>query len=110
VSANPYYVQLTPTLKTQVEGTYKYIQKYYPLDQLVVFRKAGAREDEIKTYFEEAGKTTLSVPLKLKYVDLPEEFTARQLTAYLDSTKKFLCIAGSLDENFATGFQASLLQ
>jgi hypothetical protein len=108
VTANPFYVQLTPTLKTQVEGTYKYIQKYYPLNQLVVFRKAGAREDEIKSYFEEAAKTTASVPLKLKYVDLPEDFTVRQLTPYLDSTKKFLCIAGSLDENFATRLSSQL--
>jgi hypothetical protein len=108
VTANPFYVQLTPTLKTQIEGTYKYIQKYYRLDQLVVFRKAGAREDEIKSYFDEAGKTTVSVPLKLKYVDLPEDFTVRQLTPYLDSTKKILCVAGSLDENFATRLSSQL--
>ena len=108
VIENPFYVQLTPTLKTQVEATYKYIQKYYSLDQLVVFRKKGEREDEIRSYFEEAGKTTLSVPLKLKYVDLPDEFTVRQLTPYLDSTKEFLCIAGSLDENFATRLSAQL--
>ena len=108
VTANPFYVQLTPTLKTQVEATYKYIQKYYSLDQLVIFRKKGAREDEIRSYFEEAGRTTVSVPLKLKYVDLPEEFTIKQLTPHLDSTKSFLCIAGSLDENFATRLSTQL--
>jgi len=39
---------------------------------------------------------------------LPDEFTVRQLTPYLDSTKEFLCIAGSLDENFATRLSAQL--
>ena len=30
VTANPFYLQLTPTLKTQIETTYKYIQKILP--------------------------------------------------------------------------------
>ena len=108
VSANPFYLQLTPTLKTQVEGTYRYIQKYYPLNQLVVFRKKGSREDEIKLYFDEAGKTTVSVPLKLKYVDLTDNFSQEDITAHLDSTKKFLCIAGSIDEGFGMRLASSL--
>ena len=108
VTANPFYLQLTPTLKTQIESTYKYIQKYYPLNQLVVFRKKGAREDEIKSYFEEAGKTTVSVPLKLKYVDLPGEFSEEELATHLDSTKKILCIAGSIDEAFGIRLASSL--
>ena len=108
VTANPFYLQLTPTLKTQIETTYKYIQKYYPLSQLVVFRKRGAREDEIKSYFEEAGKTTVSVLLKLKYVDLPGDFSEEELVPHLDSTKKILCIAGSIDEAFGLRLASSL--
>ncbi len=100
ISANPFYLQLTPTLKTQIESVYRYIQKYYSLNQVIVFRKKGAREDEIKSFFDEAGKTTVSVKLKLKYVDLDENFSADDLSKQLDSTKKFLCIAGSLDEGF----------
>jgi len=108
VSGNPFYVQLTPTLKTQVESQYKYIQKYYSLNQIVVFRKRGSREDEIKNYVEEAGKTTMAIPLKLKYVDLPDSFQLYQLTAHLDSTKNFLCVAGSLDENFGARLATQL--
>ena len=108
VSANPLYVQLTPTLKTQIEGTYKYIQKYHALDQLVIFRKKGAREDEIRSYFEEAGKTTQGSPLKLRYVDLPPIFTANQLRPHLDSTRKYLCVAGSLDESFGAMLASQL--
>jgi hypothetical protein len=108
VAANPFYVQLTPTLKTQVESQYKYIQKYYSLDQIVVFRKKGAREDEIKSYLEEAGKTTMGIPLKLKYVDLSDSFKVYQLTAHLDSTKNFLVVSGSLDENFGMRLSSQL--
>jgi hypothetical protein len=108
VTGNPFYLQLTPTLKTQIESQYKYIQKYYSLNQLVVFRKKGSREDEIKSYLDEATKTTVAVPLKLKYVDLPDSFTVKHLTQYLDSTKNFLCIGGSLDESFGMRLSAQL--
>jgi len=108
VTGNPFYLQLTPTLKTQIESQYKYLQKYYSLNQLVVFRKKGTREDEIKNYLDDATKTTVAIPLKLKYVDLPDSFTITHLTQHLDSTKNFLCIGGSLDENFGMRLSTQL--
>ena len=38
---NPFFVVLNPTLKTQCEGIYRYIQKYYAIKPIVVFRKKG---------------------------------------------------------------------
>jgi hypothetical protein len=100
VSGNPFFVLLNPTLKTQCEGIYKYIQKYNSLDPVVVFRKKGQLEDRIKMYFEDFGKSTVSVPLKFKYVDLPDNFSANDLKQYLDTTQQTLAVAGSLDESF----------
>lgn len=100
VTSNPFYLMLNPTLKTQCEGIYKHIQKYYSLNQLVVFRKKGSLEDRIKFYFDEYGKSTLSVPLQLKFVELSDSFTINQIQPYLDTTQETICIAGSLDENF----------
>lgn len=97
---NPYFILLNPTLKTQCEGIYKYVQKYYAINPVIVFRRKGTADDHIKAIFDEYSKTTLSVPLKLKYVDLNDNFTAAQLKTYLDSTRTTLCIAGSLDMNF----------
>lgn len=97
---NPFYVMLNSTLKTQCEGIYQHIQKFYSLDRLVVFRKKGALEDRIKGYFDEAGKSTRGVPLRLKYVELPDSFQVNQLLPHLDTLQQTLCIAGSLDENF----------
>ncbi len=99
-SGNPFFVVLNPTLKTQCEGIYKYIQTYYAIEPLVVFRKKGELEDQVKEYFDNYGKVTKSVPLKMQYVDLPDNFTASQLIPYLDSNHHTLCLAGSLDENF----------
>jgi hypothetical protein len=100
VTNNPFFVLLNPTLKTQCEGIYRHIQKFYPLNKIIMFRKKGQLEDRIKTYFDDYSKSTASVPLKIKYVDLNDSFTVNQLKAYLDSSSQTLCIAGSLDENF----------
>ncbi len=100
VTANPYFILLNPTLRTQCEGIYRHLQKYYSLNPIVVFRKKGPLEDRIQTYLDDFGKTTVAVPLKYKYVDLPDSFTVNHLRSYLDTTNQTLCLAGSLDENF----------
>lgn len=99
-SANPFFVVLNPTLKTQCEGIYRYAQKYYSINPIVVFRKKGVIEDQVKTYLDDFSKTTMSVPLKIKYVDLPDSFTVNNLRPYLDTVRRTLCITGSLDANF----------
>ncbi len=99
-NSNPFFVLLNPTLRTQCEGIYRHIQKYYSLNPIIVFRKKGQLEDRIKLYFDEFGKNTVGVPLKMKYVDLTDSFTVNHLKPYLDTTNQTLCLAGSLDENF----------
>ncbi|MBP8243912.1 MAG: amino acid ABC transporter substrate-binding protein, partial [Chitinophagaceae bacterium] len=100
ITGNPFYVVLNPTLRTQCEGIYRYIQKYYSLNPIIIFRKKGQLEDRIKGYLDDFGKSTLAVPLKYKYVELTDSFTINQLKPYLDTTNTTLCMAGSLDEVF----------
>lgn len=100
VRANPYFVMLNSTLKTQVEAIYRHIQKYYSTFPVVVFRKKGQMEDLIRNYLSDAGKEGPAVPLKLKYVDLPDNFTEEHLKAVLDSNRQTICIAGSLNDFF----------
>lgn len=101
VTDNPYFVVLNSTLQTHVEGIYHYLQKYFPTSQVIVFRKPGGQEEQIKTYLNEYAASTTGNRLHLKFVDLPSDFSARTLASYLDSTTKTICLAGSLDENFA---------
>ena len=101
ITNNPYFVLLNSTLQTHLDRLYKYIQKNYALNPIIVFRKKGQTEDIIKSTFEDAGKATGAVPLKIKYVDLPDNFSVNQLTSKLDSNEHTVCIAGTLDENFA---------
>ncbi|HEX7847234.1 MAG TPA: amino acid ABC transporter substrate-binding protein [Chitinophagaceae bacterium] len=108
VRNNPYYVMLNSTLKTQCEAMYRYMQKYYSTQPLVVFRRKGQMEDIIKNIFDEFGKATVSVPLKLQYVDLPDSFSVNQLTAHLDSNRQSLCVAGSLNDGFGRRLASQL--
>ena len=100
VTGNPFFVVMNSTLKTQCEGIYRYIQKYYSLNPVIMFRKKGQLEDRIKTYFEDFSKVTMAIPLKIKYVDLPDSFSISQLRAHLDSNSQTVCIAGSMDDDF----------
>jgi len=100
ITDNPYFVMLNSTLQNHIEGIYKYIQKNYPLKPIILFRRKGKNEDVIQSYFTGAGKNTASVPLKIRYVDLPDSFTVNQLTSKLDSNQHTVCIAASLDEEF----------
>ncbi len=97
---NSYFVMLNSTLQTHIDHIYKYIQKNYPLNSVVMFRRKGQVEDVIKSYFEDAAKNTPSVALKIKWVDLPDSFTVKQLASVLDSNEHTMCIAGSLNEIF----------
>jgi len=100
ITDNPYFVMLNSTLQTHIALLYRYLQKNYALSPIIVFRKKGQMEDMIKSLFDDAGKSTQSVPLKIKYVDLVDSFTGNQLAAKLDSNVHTVCVAGSLDENF----------
>lgn len=97
---NPYYVVLNPTLRTQSEGIYRHIQKYYSQENIVVFRKKGQLEDRIKSHFDDFARNTIATPLQMRYVDLSDSFSINQLREHLDTTEQTLCIAGSLDEAF----------
>lgn len=107
VTNNPYFVVLNSTLRTHCEGIYHYMQKYHSLDKIVLFSKGGTQEEQVKKYFREVAQTTASVPLKMEFVDV-NNVTAELLKSKLDSTKKNICIAGSLEESFAISLAQQL--
>lgn len=100
VTDNPNYIILNSTLFTHFTAIYKFIQKNYALSPVVVFRKKGAQEDKLKSYFDEITRTTASVPLKIKYVTLSDLFTPEDLKEHLNPDGSTVCIAGSLDVTF----------
>lgn len=108
ITNNPDFVILNSTLRTHCEGIYKFMQRNYATKPILLFRKKGAQEDHLQQYFMDIQKTTASVPLKVKFITLEENFNAGTLVPYLDSNTQTICVAGSLDENFARNLCQSL--
>ena len=100
ITNNPFFVMLNPSLKTHSESIYRYLQKFYPTNTVTVLTKKGQLEEMIKTYINEFAQSTVSVPLKLKWVDLTDSFTVRQLLPMLDSNRQNVFFAASLDDHF----------
>ena len=108
ITNNPYLVILNSTLRTHCESIYQYLQKYHSFDKIILFRKNGSQESQIREYFNDAAKSTASTPLKIEFVDIGNSFDFKVLTSHLDSTRKNVCIAGSLEENFGNNLLLQL--
>lgn len=100
ITHNPYLILLSTTLRTHCQELYKFIQKNYATNNIILFRRKGAVEDIIQSYFTEAGRSTPSIPLKYKTVELSDTFTIKQLQQFLDSNKNNLAICASINEAF----------
>jgi ABC-type branched-subunit amino acid transport system substrate-binding protein len=96
---NPYYVMLNPTLKTHVESLYRYLQRNHAKDRIVVMRKNGAQEDQIRSYLRELSSNATS-SLKLEFRDIGNDFSSYALSQGMDTLRRTVVIAGSLDESF----------
>lgn len=108
VDDNPYFVILNTTLKAHVEGIYRFLQKYHNLDKIVLFSRPGTQEDLLKTYFRDLTKSVASTPLNIKFVDIGADYVPQTLANHLDSTKRTVVLAGSLDEAFANRLTQTL--
>lgn len=108
ITENPYFILINPTLKTHLDGIYKYLQRVYPTSNLIMFRKKGVVEDMIQSTFSDIGRTTQAVPLKIKTIELTDSFTTSQVISYLDSNKQNIIICGSLNETFGINLVKSL--
>ena len=100
VHNNPYFVVLNSTLRTHCQNIYKYVQQYYSPGNIVYVKRKGNVENFIQSSFLSSSKTTASAPLKLKMVELNDNFSEYDLMKYLDSTKKNTIICGSINEVF----------
>ena len=108
LTENPYFILINPTLKTHLEGIYRYLQRIYSTSNFTMFRRKGAVEDMIQATFSDIGRTTPGVPLKIKTVELTDSFSTSQVISYLDSNKQNIVICGSLNETFGSNLVKAL--
>jgi hypothetical protein len=99
INSNPFFVLLNSTLKTHIEGIYKYVQQHYPIGKILYVTRSGSLEDKIQSMFEDMAKRTY--PLKYNKVTMQDDFTEDQLLPMLDSNKQNVIICGSVNESFS---------
>ncbi len=108
ITANPYFIMINPTLAAHLEGVYKFTRRFYPIENITLFRRKGTIEDLIQNSFSEQNKKTAGTPLKIRTVELTDSFTTAQVISYLDSNKQNVIICGSLNDNFGTNLSRAL--
>jgi hypothetical protein len=102
VTANPNLVIINPTLSTHIESIFKYVQRNYSLDNVVlVKRKSDAMDKYITDMLMDVAKKYSGLSLKLKYIEVSDAFNPQEIISHLDSTKKNIVIGATLNETFA---------
>ncbi|RYD93048.1 MAG: hypothetical protein EOP50_11745 [Sphingobacteriales bacterium] len=87
---------------------YKYYQRTAPNDKIILFTRPGTQEAQVKDYFLDISRSATGTALKIQVEDLGNEFDDARVVSVLDSTRRNICIAGSLDEEFAGELAAGL--
>ena len=97
VTNNPFFTILNPTLKTQCEAIYNYIQTNFSKNTILYIKKKGTTEDYIQNIIQGGNnKTTQS----FVNIDEQDSIAFDDIAPYLDSTKQNILLCGSLKESF----------
>lgn len=108
VNNNPYMVILNSTLRAHCEGIYRYLQTYHTRDKIVLFRKNGAQENQLRDYFTDIAQTTTDKRLNIETIDVSNGFDVQSYSKRLDSTRRTVIVAGSLDQTFGEDLASEL--
>jgi hypothetical protein len=97
VTNNPFFTVLNPTLKTQCEAIYNYIQTNFSKNTILYLKKKGATEDYIQNIIVDSNSKTSKSFLN---IDATDSISFADIAPYLDSTKQNILLCGSLKESF----------
>lgn len=99
VTANPFMVIVTPTLKAHCEAIYSKILQNHGTDKIYIVRKSGTQENTIEELFKKINAPDGKPLIKIEVININEDFSV--LKNRLDSNRKTVFIGGSLNETFA---------
>ena len=97
VTNNPFFTVLNPTLKTQCEAIYNYIQTNFSKNTILYIKKKGTTEDYIQNIIVDSNSKTSKSFLNIEATD---SISFTDIVPYLDSTKQNILLCGSLKESF----------
>jgi len=100
VTDNPFFVLLNSTLKTHVNGVYRYVQQNYTGSRPLFITKDAPLENRILSDFRTNDTTTYKFLYQILTLN-SDEVSISNLAPFLDSNKANVIICGSLNTTFA---------
>lgn len=91
---------LNPTMRTQCEALFGYVQAQHSKDNVILLTRKGTIEGYLKSWLEAAGAKSVR-PIRWKTSMLTDSFSVAQLLPLLDSTRQNVLIGASMDLGFA---------
>lgn len=98
---NPYYFILNATLPTHFRAIYKHLQSHYSIDNIILFRRNNEQDKMVADLILKEGERTAGIPLKIKVVELLDNFIMDDISGHLNEEKHNIIIGSSLDIQFA---------
>jgi len=105
ITNNSFFTVLNPTLKTQCEAIYNYIQANFSKNTILYLKKKGPTEDFIKNIIIESNSQSSKSFLN---IEVEDSVVFSDLEPYLDSTKQNVLLCGSLKESFGAAIVKTL--
>jgi len=105
ITNNSFFTVLNPTLKTQCEAIYNYIQANFSKNTILYLKKKGPTEDFIKNIIIESNSQSSKSFLN---IEVEDSVVFSDLEPYLDSTKQNVLLCGSLKESFGAAIIKTL--
>lgn len=108
--ANPYFIVVNPTLRTQVEELHDYLQEEFKRSNILFLSSAAAIDNQIKSLFIERQNETGKTPLQVKYLVTSTGLSSSAFTNNIDSTKSNVVVCGIMDVNEARKVNVALAE
>jgi hypothetical protein len=107
ITGNPFTVIINSTLKAHCEAIYSYLLQSHGTDPIFLYRKKGAQEDKVASYFKQLNEQDGKALLNIQTFNIDSTFTSDYLKLKLDSNRNSVILGGSLDETFAANLTAA---
>lgn len=101
ITANPFFILLNSTLKTHVNGIYRFVEQNYYNNKPLFITGNGVSENKILSDFR-ANDSLIKNHFFYKVLELNNDITFDNIKPYLDSNKQNIIVCGSLNTNLAT--------
>ena len=110
VKSHPGLILINAKLNSHIQSLYNHILVQRGTDNIIWVKRSGTIDNRVDEIFTQFNASPDGGVLKYRKLQLAEGFTEQDLLKELDSTRRNVLIAGSLDEGFTKKLAAACLK